>query len=202
MDQLDYYQFLKYVQKALLNELPGKHAHTLLMPETVHNNRYEIFDKERYKNAAVLIICYKKNGKWHIVLMQRPVYPGKHSGQISLPGGKYEPEHDNDLQDTALRETLEEIGVAVKVDEVQGELTDIYIPVSYFRVKPFISVIDYKPVFIPDPTEVSEIIEVPLEELMNIHQKLIKNELLFDGQFPHYYIQGKEIVRDPFFINP
>ena len=63
------------------------------------------------KKAAVLALFYpNKNNETCFLLTQRASYKGTHSAQISFPGGKIEPS-DKNLQETALRETFEEVGV-------------------------------------------------------------------------------------------
>ena len=78
-----------------------------------------------------------KAGLIHLPLMVRNSYPGVHSGQVSFPGGKLEPE-DPDLEYTALRESEEEIGVDRRHVEVIGTLSRIYIPPSNFEVRPYL----------------------------------------------------------------
>ena len=89
----------------------------------------------------------------------------KHSGQISFPGGKLEA-FDKTRQAGALREANEEIGVPIEDVAILGKLTPLYIPASNFQVYPFVGYIDYRPKFIPQETEVAEVVEVSLKELM------------------------------------
>lgn len=106
-------------------------------------------------------MVYPSAGVPTTALIVRPEYEGVHSGQLALPGGRFE-EPDESLEMTALRETLEEVGVEVPRTQVIGQLTPIYIPVSNFLVQPFVAVLDQRPVFIPDPAEVGDVLEVPL----------------------------------------
>lgn len=114
--------------------------------------------------SSVLILLYPYRDEVYTVVMQRPDYDGAHSGQISLPGGKYE-EDDLSMLDTALRETYEEIGVNRDDINIIGELTPLYIPPSNFIVYPFIGYMPSKPEFIADRTEVREVIEFRLQIL-------------------------------------
>ena len=98
--------------------------------------------------------------------MKRNEYDGPHSGQISFPGGIYE-ETDMVLQQTALRETEEEIGVDQKKIEVLGRLTPLYIPVSNFCVTPYVGWITKRPEFIPDSSEVQYLLTPTLEDLLD-----------------------------------
>lgn len=86
-----------------------------------------------------------------------------HSGQISFPGGKAEPE-DKSLEETALRECEEEIGVPAQKIQIIGKLSPLFIPRSNFLVHPFVGFIDEKPVYSPDSKEVEYIIETNIFE--------------------------------------
>ena len=82
------------------------------------------------KIAAVLALFYpNKNKNTSLLLTKRAIYNGTHSNQISLPGGKIE-KSDNNLSQTALRETFEEVGVLQERIEILREITDVYIPPS------------------------------------------------------------------------
>src|SRR5690606_22908133 len=125
--------------------------------------------------GAVLMLLYPIENKLHTLLMLRPIYKGTHSGQISFPGGKMEPE-DEDTIATALRETHEETGVEPASVEIIGKLSDVYIPPSRFLVKRYIGFRTKKPHLIPDPREVEALIEAPIEALLekaNIREKSI-----------------------------
>jgi len=102
----------------------------------------------------------------HTVLMQRPVYEGAHSGQISFPGGRLEP-WDTDLQQTALREMEEEIGVASGSVEVLGPLSGLYVPVSHSHIQPFVGFVHQEPIFRPDPREVQDLLVTSISALFN-----------------------------------
>ncbi|MBK8949907.1 MAG: CoA pyrophosphatase [Flavobacteriales bacterium] len=87
------------------------------------------------RESAVLALLYPAMGEPHLLLMRRPEYAGVHSGQVSFPGGRREPQ-DADLQATALREFHEEIGATPKDLRVLGALSQVYIPPSRSLVTP------------------------------------------------------------------
>ena len=129
-----------------------------------------------FKIAAVLILFFpSQNGQLNLVLIERSKYPGIHSGQISFPGGKYE-DQDNELWETALREANEEIGIQKSDIKYVMSLSNIFIPPSNFLVTPFLSYTISNPAFIPYKSEVSKIIELPVNDLlkMKVSQKKIK----------------------------
>ena len=87
-----------------------------------------------------------------------------HRGQISLPGGRRDP-GDVSLEATALRETEEELGVRPLDVRLLGRLDDEYVMVSNHLIAPYIGALDYRPAFDPNPGEVAEVIEIPLQAL-------------------------------------
>ncbi len=118
------------------------------------------------KKAAVLALFYPDiDNKTRFLLTQRASYKGTHSAQISFPGGKVE-ENDNNLQETALREAFEEVGVLQSTVEIIRELTDVYIPPSNFLATPFMGFVSQKPQFIINH-EVDSIIEISIDDLLN-----------------------------------
>ena len=94
----------------------------------------------------------------------------RHSGQISLPGGKRE-EMDTDFAETAVRETSEEIGIEKHYVRIIREMSPIYIPPSNFYVYPYISYTKKDPTFILQHTEVVETIEFPITSFLNLPDK-------------------------------
>lgn len=114
--------------------------------------------------AAVLILGYPKDGAPHVVFTKRTERVADHRGQISLPGGSWEP-GDPSLEVTALRETQEEIGVPMEHVQVLGRLSEVYVAVSNFLVTPYVGTVRQEPAFQPDPFEVDHLIEVPLSQI-------------------------------------
>lgn len=119
------------------------------------------------KKAGVLMLFYPSElNQTHFVLILRKTYKGVHSAQVGFPGGKFE-EVDTTFQDTALRETQEEVGVPSHTISVIRELTELFIPPSNYIVKPYLGLTAVNPTFIPQESEVEDIIEVPLTEFMD-----------------------------------
>ena len=117
------------------------------------------------KKAAVMMLLYPKDQQLSFCLIQRTTYDGKHSGQISFPGGKKE-EEDIDFWATALRESHEEIGVNPAEIKLITTLSSTYIPPSNFYVYPYLAYTNQRPDFVADEGEVDHVIEVPLSELL------------------------------------
>ncbi len=145
------------------------------------------------KEAAVLVLLYPHFHHLYLVLIRRNSYPGVHSDQVGLPGGKRE-QNETFLQ-TALRETYEELGVAPQTIQLLGQLTPIYIPPSDFEVHPFVGYTSQRPLWIPDPREVSGIIETPLTTLLDDSIKR-DEDMTLQGmtiRVPYYEIQGHQV---------
>ncbi|MEL6698330.1 MAG: CoA pyrophosphatase [Bacteroidota bacterium] len=117
------------------------------------------------QQSAVLILLYPKHSQWHIALMLRVKGDKTHSGEISFPGGRME-EKDPSPTFTALREAHEELDIHPEKVEVLGELTQLYIPVSNFLIYPILAYTHKKPRFRARESEVAEIMEVRLKDLL------------------------------------
>jgi 8-oxo-dGTP pyrophosphatase MutT (NUDIX family) len=144
--------------------LPGLAAHRRLVPPERRPDLGKAFPNER-RVAAVLALLYPMNDRVCCALIRRPSYPGVHGGQIAFPGGQVESE-DRDLLHTALREAWEEVGIQAEKVQRPTELTRLYIPPSRYEVVPFLGLSDRRPDFILQTSEVDELIELPLEELL------------------------------------
>lgn len=148
-------------RKILSSQLPGEKAHQLMAPSF----RGRFASHGDPVRAAVLVLMYPQRERTCVVLIKRNEYDGPHSAQVSFPGGAWE-EGDGSLENTALRETREELGIQEEI-EILGSLTPLHIPVSNFLVSPFVGCMARTPVFRPDASEVQFVIETPLTELMD-----------------------------------
>ena len=120
-------------------------------------------DDEALIRAAVLVPLLWKDGQWHVLVTQRTQSVEHHKGQISFPGGAWEP-GDVDLEATALRETCEEIGLPPESVELLGVLDDCP-TITGFAVTPFVGLIPHPFIYRPNAGEVEAVIEVPLSFL-------------------------------------
>ncbi len=122
------------------------------------------------RKGAVLCLLYPQAGQLHFVLTRRTDTLDNHQGQISLPGGRQEP--GETLAQTAIRETDEELGTDLKDSMMLGRLASLYIAPSDFDIHPFVALYPARPDFRPAPAEVAELLEVPVEYLLEpaVHQ--------------------------------
>ncbi len=145
--------------------------------------------------GAVLLLLYCREEELYLVLTRRRDDLSSHAGQISFPGGRQEAKET--LLAAALRETEEEIGIAGTAVTLLGQLTPIYIPPSGFMVHPFIGwyTLAQRPEFQPALTEVAEIIEVPLRELLD-PAAAVEEPWDFHGSqvmVPYFALQGHKV---------
>jgi 8-oxo-dGTP pyrophosphatase MutT (NUDIX family) len=167
------------IEQLLKKTLPGEEAHLKMSPAYRARYTKEEIQKFNPKVAAVLALFYLKNEEWHLVFTERMTYPGVHSGQISFPGGKRE--MNEELFETALRETEEEVGVSPKMLKLAGKLTDIYVPPSNFEVHPFVAVTENIVEFKKQDTEVHQILEIPVSFFLS-PESISKTEIILPNQ--------------------
>ena len=137
-------------------------------PEITDENRHviasDIIAKRnaagKVTKAAVLIpLLLKEDGLW-VLLTQRTNHLRDHAGQISFPGGRMDSE-DRSPNDTALRESEEEIGLDPKRVEIIGHLPQ-YLTVSGYSVTPVVGLVQAQAEYVLDEFEVADVFEVPL----------------------------------------
>jgi 8-oxo-dGTP pyrophosphatase MutT (NUDIX family) len=186
--------FFTSLESKFKKTLPGVKAQELLSP-FLRNPSFELsLENENTKKSAVLLLIHPIKDELHIAFIKRQIYNGVHSGQISLPGGKYEIE-DIDLKSTALREANEEIGVN-KIDiKIIGELTPLYIPISNIKVFPFVGFTLNKQSFEINKNEVLELINVSLSSLLekNNYKRTIIKENGIDIDIIYFDAKGNYI---------
>src|ERR1019366_5359636 len=174
-------RFIEQLKIRLQQPLPGEDVQYLMAPISRLKNKYLSPENYNPKKSAVLILLFPHHELIKTVFIERPIYNGVHSGQVAFPGGKFE-DADKDLQQTALRETYEEIGVDPDKIKIIGQLTDVYINPSNFLVSPFVGYINEHPDFIVNAREVQKII---VYNLFDLNNDIIKSEkeITFTGGF-------------------
>jgi 8-oxo-dGTP pyrophosphatase MutT (NUDIX family) len=137
----------------------------------------------KVRPAGVLILLIQRDGALNIVLTQRTAHLHDHAGQISFPGGRYEPE-DTDIVATALRESFEEIGTESKQIQVIGSLPN-YVTVTAYEITPVVATSSPQ-TFTCDPFEVADAFEVPLVHVLD-DANWRRDSFLREGQRREYW---------------
>jgi 8-oxo-dGTP pyrophosphatase MutT (NUDIX family) len=190
------YAVIDEISKRLAGPLPGREAQyrmaTLRRIEDI-NRLGGVPDHA--KVACVLHLLHWEHGAWRTLLIQRTANPrDRHAGQISFPGGRHE-EHDGTLQQVALRETEEEVGIPASSIRVIGRLTDLYIPVSNYLVHPFVGVLETPARFIAQPGEVDEIIRPPMRMFYDEDNRKRTDVPVAEGillkDVPHFAVENR-----------
>ncbi len=116
--------------------------------------------------SAVLACLYPdEDGALRMILTQRSPKLRSHTLEVAFPGGR-EDDEDESLWHTALREAHEEVGLDPALPRMLGELDRFVTVGSGSLIHPFVAVVDERPSLEMNPDEVSELIEVTLDELL------------------------------------
>jgi 8-oxo-dGTP pyrophosphatase MutT (NUDIX family) len=184
--------FIEDLKTQLSQPLPGIEAQFEMAHVNREKIRYDELTTLNYKSSAVLLLLIKRGQEFFIPLTERHTYIGAHSGQISLPGGKKE-DTDADLTQTALRECHEEIGIIENIHLI-GALTPVYIPVSKFRVNPYVAVFDgEEPEYKINVDEVKSLLELNINDLKDpalVKETYIEPAPGLKIKTPYFDVQG------------
>lgn len=188
---MNHSDFIIAINKLVDLDLSAMDSHRKMAPlERIKLLEEGQLNQPNARNAAVLMLFYPKNDTTHLALILRNSYPGVHSSQIAFPGGKVEL-YDSNLEQTALRETHEEIGVSPDLITVLRSFTTVYIPPSNFLVHPFLGISTQELVFTLQEDEVAGIIETPLHMLLDdsiIMSKVIETSYSGSIEIPAFQI--------------
>lgn len=181
------------IQTALRQPLPGPEAQRRMAPS--HRPPPELYasNSRDCRRAAVLLLLYPHQGELFTVLTARRRDLPDHPGQVSLPGGA---RHGREtVEQTALREAQEELGLDPAQVTPLGRLTHIYIRPSHFCIQIVVGYTPHRPHWQPASHEVAEVIETPIAWfLAPAHQE--SEQRLIDGQMrliPFYRIGRHEV---------
>lgn len=178
------------IRSRLAARLPGADAQMKMAPVRREAVERLTVHGRNCREAAVLALITPMAGEAHLVMTVRRAHLTQHAGQVSFPGGRREP--DEELRDTALRETHEEIGLDPAGIVILGNLTPLYIPPSNFCVYPFVGTTTNEPDFVPHDDEVEQIVHVPLQVLRQA-DSIRKEEWTIRGErvmVPYFKVQG------------
>ena len=123
----------------------------------------EINYSKKQKLASVLIIIYDDPPK--ILMTKKPSTMVQHGGEISFPGGKLT-DSDNNLLETALRETKEETGLDISRNNIIGQLEQVTTLNSGFTILPFVCILDCITNLVAN-SEVESFLQIPLPPFLD-----------------------------------
>ena len=189
-------EFIRLFRKELADSLPGEESHLKMSPVDRPLSSMALRSAESYRESAVAVVIFERDGIVECILTQRPEYDGSHGGQVSFPGGKKDPE-DPDLEVTARRECFEEIGITPDRGILLGVLTDVYIPVSKFLVRPYVYFHAELPELKKNEREVAEILTFPLfdlkeEALIRSMELKLPNGTIY-RKVPYFALANKKV---------
>ncbi len=121
-------------------------------------------DPGNLRNAAVLIAITDRPDPG-VILVQRPDHMRNHPGQVAFPGGKIDPEDEDEIA-AALREANEEVALDPALVDIIGP-TDRYLSGSGYNIQPIIGVIPPDLPLVPCPEEVDDWFEAPLDYILD-----------------------------------
>lgn len=183
---------LNRLESALRSELLGAAAHALMAPRP-RRNWPPGFSIDRIRHAAGLLLLFPLDDRPHLVLTVRAHTLDRHGGQVSLPGGVVEP--GETYEETALRESREEIGLSTAAVRRLAILSPIDIPVSGFRLHPVLAATFSRPELQPSDGEVARILQPSLAHLMDPERIAWRTLTRETGtlEFPVFLAEGAEI---------
>ncbi len=123
--------------------------------------------------AAVLLPLFQRGNQDHLLFTERTAHLEHHAGEISFPGGGYDA-GDISLEETALRESEEELGIIRAEVEILGRLDDFY-SVHGYHVVPYVGVIPSPDNLQHDPFEIAGTFEAPLNHFRNPEIHRVEN---------------------------
>jgi 8-oxo-dGTP pyrophosphatase MutT (NUDIX family) len=184
--------FEQRLRVALAGTLPGVEAQLRMAP-TPRPGWLPGRSPEQSRPAAALLLVFPAAAPAHVLLTVRSSQLPSHAGQVSMPGGAVEA--GESLEQAALREASEETGVEPATVRLLGRLTPLHIPVSGFVLNTVVGIADARPDFRLAGTEVDQILEPSLDDLLN-PAAVRRVPRLRDGLFqdvPYFAVDGMQV---------
>jgi 8-oxo-dGTP pyrophosphatase MutT (NUDIX family) len=177
---------------ALGEPLPGADAQKLLAPRPRKGWEPGTIPDGCRHASGLLLLCPLGDQAGLILTVRHGDLP-QHAGQVSLPGGAVE--EGESIEQGALREAHEEVGVDPRAVRVLGQLSPLHIPVSRFVLHPVVGIARRRPVLLPQAGEVDRILETPLS-LLTDHKSYAIERRVFRGtryEVPYVEVQGEKV---------
>jgi len=174
----------------LQQALPGHAAHREMAPRYSPREEALSIEGKSCREAGVLALLAPFEEELAVILTVRRDDLDDHAGQVSFPGGKRE--SPESLDETALREAEEEIGVVASSVQLLGALTPLYVPPTNFCVHPFVGATEQSPLLRPTDREVRHVIRAPLARLLDPGSRTVETWNLHGEavDVPFYDVDG------------
>jgi coenzyme A diphosphatase NUDT7 len=158
--------------------------------KTLMNRQVQLLGQEQMRKAAVMLALMKHEEEWCVLFEVRAKHLKRQPGEICFPGGRVDPS-DRNAEETAIRETCEELGIRREQIRPLGPL-DVLVTPFQEMIQPFVCELAEETVLSPNQAEVEEVFFVPLRVLRQAsferHDVHLKVEPPAD--FPYERIPG------------
>jgi 8-oxo-dGTP pyrophosphatase MutT (NUDIX family) len=187
---------INHLRAALARPLPGLEAQLRMAPKP-RTGWDPLKFPEDARDAAAMLLLYPHNEVVNIALTVRGSELRNHTGQVSFPGGRVD--DGEGIEEAALREAHEEVGVDPRSLEILGRLTPLHIPVSRYILHPVVAVTPARPAFQRAEWEVARIIEAPIDLLQapetvkrEVRTRVVNGQEI-DVDVPFYDVDGEKV---------
>jgi 8-oxo-dGTP pyrophosphatase MutT (NUDIX family) len=150
---------------------------------------------EEYFKSAVLVLLVFLYDEYHLIFQKRALNI-RQGGEICFPGGHHDPEVDPDFENTAIRETEEELGIAREKLNIIGKLDTLVAPMGAI-INPYVGLAELQSLaeLTPDKKEVDYVFSVPVAHFQktkpDVYEVNYKNYPSFTDE------NGNEIITFP-----
>lgn len=150
-----------------------------------------ILRKNDFFNSAVVIPFVLKNGEYYLLFEKRAANI-RQGGEICFPGGEYDPKLDKNFTETAVRETVEELGIDINKINVLGILDTLIGPMGV-TVDSCLATLDIKDIneLNIDNTEVEKVFIIPVSFFQDNPPQIYHVQLVVH---PHYTDENGNLV--------
>ncbi|HXV77032.1 MAG TPA: CoA pyrophosphatase [Candidatus Polarisedimenticolaceae bacterium] len=182
----------RWLRDAFRAPLPGPAAQNRMAPRPRTGWQPGVVP-DGCRPGAGLLLVYPVDGLPVVLLTKRDPLLAQHAGQVSLPGGALDP--DETVEQAALREAFEEVGLVSHGIRVIGQLTPLHIPVSQFVLHPVVACSERRPELVARPGEVERLLEPALGCLADSRNYAIERRLFRGQEFrvPYVSVGGEKL---------